>query len=92
MQAGKRGLWGRALLQQMELYNHQVGLKIVGECLPQERNRVTLTEEHDQYGLPTPRITYSYCDNDQRLMRTAAAGTFATCGSATGRSFRRLVG
>ena len=29
----------------MENYNHQVGLKIVGEMLPQERNRVTLADE-----------------------------------------------
>jgi choline dehydrogenase-like flavoprotein len=67
-QAGKRGLWGRRLLEQMELYNHQVGLKIVGECLPQERNQVTLTDERDPYGLPIPRVTYSYCDNDRRLI------------------------
>ena len=30
------------LIDEMEDYNHQVGLKIVGEMLPQERNRVTL--------------------------------------------------
>jgi len=29
-------------------YNHQVGLKIVGEMLPQERNRVTLADDKDQ--------------------------------------------
>jgi len=67
----KRGLWGHRLLDEMELYNHQVGLKIVGECLPQERNGVTLTDIKDQYGLPIPRITYSYCDNDRRLIRHA---------------------
>jgi choline dehydrogenase-like flavoprotein len=60
-QSTKRGLWGQRLLDEMERYNHQVGLKIVGECLPQERNRVTLTEERDQYGLPVPRLTYSFC-------------------------------
>ena len=30
--SSKRGLWGNALLDEMEKYNHQVGLKIVGEC------------------------------------------------------------
>ncbi len=68
-QSTKRGLWGQSLLDEMEKYNHQVGLKIVGECLPQERNRVTLTDERDQYGLPIPRVTYSYCDNDKALIR-----------------------
>jgi choline dehydrogenase-like flavoprotein len=64
----KRGLWGQRLLDEMEKYNHQVGLKIVGECLPQERNGVTLTDEKDQYGLPVPRITYSFCENDKNLI------------------------
>jgi choline dehydrogenase-like flavoprotein len=68
-QAGGRGLWGQRLLDEMEKYNHQVGLKIVGECLPQERNGVTLTDLRDRYGLRIPRVTYSFCDNDRRLIR-----------------------
>ena len=52
----------------MENYNHVVGLKIVGEMLPQEPNCVTLADETDQYGLRIPRITYSWCDNDRRLI------------------------
>ena len=64
----KRGLWGDALTREMQKYNHQVGLKIVGEMLPQERNRVTLADEKDQYGLPVARVTYSWCDNDKRLI------------------------
>ena len=67
-QIGAHGLWGEPLLAEMEKYNHQVGLKIVGEMLPQERNRVTLADEKDQYGLPIPRVTYSWCDNDKRLI------------------------
>ena len=66
--ASKRGLWGQPLLDAMENYNHQVGLKIVGETLPHERNRVTLSDERDQYGLRIPRVTYSFCDNDKRLI------------------------
>ncbi|HEX6843365.1 MAG TPA: GMC family oxidoreductase [Stellaceae bacterium] len=67
-EASARGLWGQALMTEMEKYNHQVGLKIVGEMMPQERNRVTLAEEKDQYGLPIARVTYSWCDNDRRLI------------------------
>jgi choline dehydrogenase-like flavoprotein len=70
-QAGNRGLWGEALRREMEKYNHQVGLKIVGEVLPDERNRVTLAEETDQYGLPIARVTFSLGDNDKRLVRHA---------------------
>jgi len=63
-----RGLWGDALEAEMQKYNHQAGLKIVGETLPQERNRVTLAAEMDQYGLPIACVTYSLCDNDKRLI------------------------
>ncbi|MGH8116950.1 MAG: GMC family oxidoreductase [Rhodanobacteraceae bacterium] len=70
-EAGARGLWGQALLDEMEKYNHQAGFKIVGETLPQERNRVTLADEKDQYGLPIARVTYSLCDNDKALVKHA---------------------
>jgi choline dehydrogenase-like flavoprotein len=66
--ATSRGLWGEDLMRAMEQYNHQVGLKIVGEMLPQERNRVTLAEDKDQYGLPIAKVEYSWCDNDKRLI------------------------
>lgn len=65
---GARGLWGQALVDEMTRYNHAAGLKIVGEMMPQERNRVTLAEEKDQYGLPVAHVTYSWCDNDRRLI------------------------
>ena len=70
MQMG-RGLWGDALHEEMSKYNHQAGLKMVGEMLPQERNRVTLADEKDGYGLPIARVTYSLCDNDKRLIAHA---------------------
>lgn len=72
-QTGNHGLWGQALLDEMEHYNHQVGLKIVGETLPQADNRVTLAEECDCYGLPVARVTFSYCANDRRLIEHAQA-------------------
>ena len=67
----KRGLWGQPLIDQMQRYIHQAGLKMVGECLPQESNRVTLADETDQYGLRIPRITFSFCDNDKRMIQHA---------------------
>jgi choline dehydrogenase-like flavoprotein len=70
-QSGNHGLWGEALIREMENYIHQAGLKIVGEVLPQESNRVTLADEKDQYGLPVARVTFSLCDNDKRLVRHA---------------------
>ncbi|MBP2298961.1 GMC family oxidoreductase [Azospirillum picis] len=66
-----RGLWGEALMREMADYNHSVGLKMVGECLPDERNRVTLADETDRYGLRIPRITYGFGDNEKRMIRHA---------------------
>lgn len=65
---GARGYWGERLTREMQRYNHSTGLKIVGEMLPQERNRVTLADTKDQYGLPVARVTYSWCDNDRALI------------------------
>jgi choline dehydrogenase-like flavoprotein len=69
--AASRGLWGDALLEEMARYNHSVGLKIVGEVLPYDHNRVTLAEETDQYGLPIPRISFSYGDNEHAMIAHA---------------------
>jgi choline dehydrogenase-like flavoprotein len=68
IQTGSRGLWGEALRQNMMNYNHQVGLKMVGETMPDERNTVTLADEVDQYGLRIPRITFSWGENDKLLI------------------------
>ena len=71
VQTGSRGLWGQKLIDEMEKYNHQVGLKMVGEMLPDERNTVTLDDETDQYGLRVARVTYSWGDNDKALIQHA---------------------
>lgn len=63
-----RGLWGQKLVDEMARYNHVVGLKMVGEILPQERNCVRLADEVDQYGLRIPRVTFSYGDNDREMI------------------------
>lgn len=69
--AGQRGLWGQPLVDEMERYIHSVGLKMVGEVLPDERNRVTLADETDHYGLRIPRVTFGYSDNDRAMMAHA---------------------
>jgi choline dehydrogenase-like flavoprotein len=68
VQSGSHGLWGDALVQGMKNYNHAVGVKMVGEAMPDEKNRVTLAEETDQYGLPITRVHYSWTENDKALI------------------------
>ncbi|HEX7711380.1 MAG TPA: GMC family oxidoreductase [Sphingomonadaceae bacterium] len=69
--SGGRNLWGKALVEEMHRYNHVVGLKMVGEVLPDERNTVTLTDEQDQYGLPVPRVTFSLRENEYAMISHA---------------------
>jgi hypothetical protein len=66
-----RGLWGMELRNEMAKYIHQAGLKIVGEVLPQERNRVQLADETDEFGLRIPRVLFSYAEEDKKLYRHA---------------------
>ena len=51
-QLSAHGLWGGRLIREMENYNHIVGLKIVGEMLPQEKNRVTLDDDNRSVRAP----------------------------------------
>ena len=71
VQTGSRELWGQALHDAMLHYNHMIGVKMVGEMLPNEDNRVTLAEDRDQYGLRVARITYKWSDNDKALIQHA---------------------
>ena len=68
---GSKDLWGEALRQEMMRYNHAVGLKMVGEMLPQLQNRVELADEVDQYGLRIAKVFYSWCDNDKAMIQHA---------------------
>ena len=70
VQTGARGLWGQDLVDTMKNYNHAVGVKMVGEAMPDPDNRVTLdSEEKDQYGLPVARIHYRWTANDEALIQ-----------------------
>jgi hypothetical protein len=57
--------------------------------LPNERNTVTLTDETDELGLKIPRVTFSYGDDDKRLIRHAMR-QMRECLAASGA--RDLVG
>jgi len=68
---GNRGLWGEALQREMQKYIHQAGLKLVGETQARDENRVRLADEKDRFGLPIAHVTFSYGDNDRRLIAHA---------------------
>jgi choline dehydrogenase-like flavoprotein len=66
-----KGLWGMDLRREMTRYNHMAGLKMVGEVEPAETNRVELADETDELGLRIPKVTFSYSENDRKLIAHA---------------------
>lgn len=71
-----RGLWGDALRDHMRGYNHVAAINILGDCLPQADNLLTLSDELDGRGLPKPLITFTNGANEvamtahaERVMR-----------------------
>jgi choline dehydrogenase-like flavoprotein len=70
MVSAKRA-WGWGLRREMMDYNHWASLGLLGEILPWPDNRVTLSEERDQFGIRVPHISFSLHDNDHKLIRAA---------------------
>ena len=66
------GHWGRALREYMRDYNHWATVGVLSELLAQPDNRVTLADEHDQYGLPIARFDSTLCENDKTNMAFSA--------------------
>jgi choline dehydrogenase-like flavoprotein len=54
----------------MQDYNHYACLGVLGEILPDERNRVSIhPTERDSDGIPIPLVRFSLGENDKRMMR-----------------------
>ncbi|MGZ4031653.1 MAG: GMC oxidoreductase, partial [Tumebacillaceae bacterium] len=66
--ASHAGVWGRRLRETMIHYNHYARITLVGEVLPDAENRITLTDERDEYGMPRATVHFSYGDNDNKLI------------------------
>jgi choline dehydrogenase-like flavoprotein len=67
-----RGLWGDALVEYVDRYNHVAGIGINGECLPQAANFIELSTETDEFGVPKAIIHFSVGENEERLHRHAS--------------------
>ena len=52
----------------MRDYNFWLQLGIIGEILPYENNRVELTNEKDNYGLPIPKTFFSIGENEKKMI------------------------
>lgn len=71
--AKSAGIWGQELKKVMLDFNYYARITLVGEVLPEAKNRVTLSAEKDEYGLPRPLISFSYGENDNKLITHGVA-------------------
>lgn len=62
------GVWGQELRRAMRDYNYFARVTLVGEVLPDEKNRVELADEKDEYGMRRPFVSFTYGENDNRLI------------------------
>jgi choline dehydrogenase-like flavoprotein len=68
------GAWGREFASAMDGYENMAGLWIVGEDMPQEGNRITLSADvKDAHGLPAPNVNFSDHPNDVAMRNHAYA-------------------
>lgn len=68
------GAWGRAYAEEIEAYRNVAGVWLVGEDLPQESNRVTLSgSTKDSYGNPVAHVHYADHANDAAMRQHAIA-------------------
>ncbi len=58
------GAWGREFTTALDSYSNMAGMWLVGEDMPQESNRVTLSTTKDQYGLPVADVHFDDHAND----------------------------
>ena len=69
------GLWGQRLVDYLDQYNHVAGIGMNGDCLPDERNFLELTDEVDEdargTGMPKVRVQYSYGKHELRMSEHA---------------------
>ena len=64
---GGPGLWGERLLSYLRRYPQCAVLGTEGECLPAETNRVELSAETDEFGVPRPIVTFDYHGNERAM-------------------------
>ena len=82
------GGWGRTFTSALDAYDTMAGMWIVGEDMPQETNRITLSDVKDKLGLPVANVHYDDHPNDIAMRNHAyerGAAIYAAAGAT--RSF-----
>lgn len=65
------GLWGRELMQRIDQARFMAGIGINAECLPSDDNRLELSHELDEHGIPRAVVTFTAGQNERAIDRHA---------------------
>jgi choline dehydrogenase-like flavoprotein len=60
-------MWGEKFVRYLEQYPNFTVLGTEGECLPYETNRVELSDDVDEFGVPLPIITFDFHENEKKM-------------------------
>ena len=69
--ARSAGLWGKALTDAVDGYRFLAGVGMNAECLPSDGNRLELSDELDEFGMPKAVISFSAGANEKAIDRHA---------------------
>lgn len=77
------GLRGAELVRALHDYPFSAGVGINAECLPYEQNRLELSDELDEHGVPRARVAFTPGSNEEAI-RAHAVRTMTTIVEAAG--------
>jgi choline dehydrogenase-like flavoprotein len=79
------GLRGQQLVDMLHNYPHMAGIGINAECLPDENNRLTLSEQTDDLGVPLASVSYTMGSNERAIDEHATDTMLSIVQAAGGR-------
>ncbi|SKC57085.1 GMC family oxidoreductase [Plantibacter cousiniae (nom. nud.)] len=85
------GLWGTELVDELDASRYNAGIGMNAECLPADGNRLELSSEEDEWGLPRATISFSPGDNERAIDRHAIRTMTEILTAAGARSTRVLA-
>jgi choline dehydrogenase-like flavoprotein len=67
------GLWGDELMNALDAWRYSAGIGINGECLPSDENRLVLSDELDEWGVPRAVVSFTAGSNEKAIEEHATA-------------------
>ncbi|WIB69342.1 GMC family oxidoreductase [Curtobacterium sp. MCBD17_026] len=84
------GLRGTELVRALQDYPFSAGVGINAECLPYDDNRLELTDELDEHGVPRARVSFTPGSNEEAIRRHAVRTMTTIVEAAGGQDVRVL--